>query len=1263
MEDISNMNLNTQLIPVSAPANAAASAAHAMDDGTNSPKRKVSKVNNGKPRFVPFHVDQAPRITYAGAASNAAPTKPPPVATADPSPVEKPSICTQFLITGESMLRPSHGAAAPAADPSKIPPILGVLIKSVLTYDKKWKHYAMFNCTEYEVVAAKDQPFPESLLPSAHPGRIVSIRSDLVTPRSAILASNLHVPELADIQKWNNIKVLTQLLPEGYGKIHYEPTGMQVKVMSSTYKSGPDDKVSFLRPIFNHKTESYLQIPVSRLTLGDSKETPDLEQSLLPQGTHVKFKFCPGLTTGKTYAGNLSLVTILPADNTYGSPPIKVDSIIQQQPGGVPVDLHVAPYGITLRSNRCTLLTQHVKELIPKDSIPLYIIHSNSRVKDLNSVSVGELDRSFRAAHKSNWDQTNLDQIVERILQIKNNDVLNGHKAQKKKFTVIFSLTNQNQQNVVSKNIADSYNIHNPTGHSLLHPDCGVLMELQPTVPTDKGIAKVNAAQILSKAHCSSLRSTHTYPPGYAIPFVKDSGLVEVDIAVQEVIIGKSHTHVSILAFGESFKSSPLKEFCINVDKDVVQPLQMENNVIAIQWKFTRKGDPKNPIVDLITNKEFLKLARVEEPKAAGRKRKFDKVIKTCYITPQPAYAKTVLSTLLKYKDVLVMPSNALDEEGMLVRTNRPYPKEAFDILAHPGAQYVQFLSPYALRLVFASGFSREIIPELLKLEKTVAFSEGNFSLSPDAGSPWSEVFTEGAHATLGRTLLPPIAQCPHTSYIGGFTGFPTTHWLEEVLFRTILDKHLMVVDSPEETKAGGVYIQYLKSTIRPKTLQGKDTTISIYTQDSTVRKTVVDMVSLVGHFSSDSLYQVTDGLQFLTVQSSAVSLVRGKALEEEALASISTIAYPSSKDSDASLPHDSADHAPDGAPSDLQDNKEDQWNEVTGSNRRSTRSNKAGNINKSQPKPSHNPTQNNQQSQSHKGNQYLTLPASDDDVELWNNPSIIAAAEGKNSRKADAGDFDTNKDTRITQYFFNKLGGARTDEQIKKIITPVVTIWARDFPNYQGNQLGTNFTGKKSIGGLISAIGSNSNIGMRPVVRMLERCVREGRTREALCDELSKYLEDQTKLITTKQSNNTSPPQQQPQQTKKKATPPSSSLSTTPATPHTDNNTTNKHTSTNTAITKFFNPLSTIPINLTSSQETEADDGSTDLEMDGKHVDTDLVSGDDQYTEKKKGEPTSPFKSALASVASRALDFFKTPGGTPLLTDEPAAGGSSSAN
>lgn len=68
-------------------------------------------------------------------------------------------------------------------------------------------------------------------------------------------------------------------------------------------------------------------------------------------------------------------------------------------------------------------------------------------------------------------------------------------------------------------------------------------------------------------------------------------------------------------------------------------------------------------------------------------------------------------------------------------------------------------------------------------------------------------------------------------------------------------------------------------------------------------------------------------------------------------------------------------------------------------------------------------------------------------------------------------------------------------------------------------------------------------------------------------------------------------------------------------------------------------------------------------MEMDSKHDDTDSLSGDDQHTEKKKGEPTSPFKSAMASVASRALAFLKTPGGTPLPTDDPAADGSSSTN
>ena len=89
---------------------------------------------------------------------------------------------------------------------------------------------------------------------------------------------------------------------------------------------------------------------------------------------------------------------------------------------------------------------------------------------DTHSVSVGELDRAFGNSQlKCNWNLANLDQIVEMILMIKKNDKFNEHKAAQKYFTVVFTLANQNQQNIVTKTIAESFNTHKYGGHSLLH--------------------------------------------------------------------------------------------------------------------------------------------------------------------------------------------------------------------------------------------------------------------------------------------------------------------------------------------------------------------------------------------------------------------------------------------------------------------------------------------------------------------------------------------------------------------------------------------------------------------------------------------------------------------------------------------------------------------------------------------------------------------------------------------------------------------------
>jgi hypothetical protein len=140
-----------------------------------------------------------------------------------------------------------------------------------------------------------------------------------------------------------------------------------------------------------------------------------------------------------------------------------------------------------------------------------------------------------------------------------------------------------------------------------------------------------------------------------------------------------------------------------------------------------------------------------------------------------------------------------------------------------------------------------------------------------------------------------------------------------------------------------------------------------------------------------------------------------------------------------------------------------------------------------------------------------MSLPSDDDDVALYNDPAVVAVAEGKTSRKPDAGDFDTNSDTRITQYFLGKLEGYRPEPQIKNIIKPVVAIWARDYPKYHGKQLGNNCTGRSSIGGLIVAIGLNPKISMGKVTYMLHRCLKENRPKEKLCEELAQYFEEQT--------------------------------------------------------------------------------------------------------------------------------------------------------
>ena len=1225
----------------------AASKVNSDGEESTQRKRKISKPN-GPLHLAQFQAatststEQPPakpspvKTTYATAIASAATKANSAIPASMPIAPAEPSLCLQAMITGAKMLRTTGRPPVSPTDATTALPALGVLIKSVHFNKKVWRHYALFGCTEIEIVAAPNMSYPDELNPSLHPCRMVCIRSDLLNPKTPINASFLHVITTDDIHNMKNLSILSSYLPDGFGKIQYEPTGMHVKVMSSTYKSGADIKHTYLRPIYNHIGKQHLLIPVSNFQLLGN-DYPGLEQAVLPEGTHVQFKFGLLPSSGGSFAFNLRLCTILPFDNCYGSPPVKMNSIVKLQPGGFKVDLHVAPFGIQLRSEKCEQLAVHIKDRIPHDSIALHVTHSNDTMVDTHSVSVGELDRAFGNSQlKCNWNLANLDQIVEMILMIKKNDKFNEHKAAQKYFTVVFTLANQNQQNIVTKTIAESFNTHKYGGHSLLHARVGVLLVLQPTSHSCKGIvAQINAAQILSKAHCSALHSTHTFPPGYRVPYVKVTG--RALLAEQEQILGYSLTHISLLTFADSAKDSKLVERLIDLNVNEVEPINITNPVINIQWQpgSLKEEDASHPILKLLADKDFLLQAEVDRPKQ-DRKKKHDDTIRAAYIKPRPGFDQSVLATLLLRKDILVLPNQSLDEDGFLLRSSRPYPAEAFELAKHPMVKFSQFLSPYALRIIRNEGYTNEIIPELLKLEKTVAHNEDNFSLLPTAGSPWNEIIANGIHSTLGHVLLPPSELCPHSSYIGGFIGFPTTDFLQVQLFKGITNVPLLVVDSREETKEGGVFIQYLKSSIRPSTLHAKDVTLSIFSYHDSTRETLKLIEKVIDCETNGSLYPVTTGLQFLSVQATAVSIAKGGAISEEALNVIKS-KYPAHPNESGEVQDwNEQDYQPYPDPEPAEQREE----EFTATNnRRSARSkSKGSNTNAQHAKQTNNTPPTNQQMQNQKGNKFLALGDDDDDV--FNDPSIVAAATQPNPRKADAGDFDTTKDTRITNYLKDKWRGHRPDDQILNVAKLVVTIWARDHPGYHAKQLGNNFNGVKKLGGLLAALGRSRLKSLKQVTALLKENVRDGYDVDKLCGKLDEINQDARALP---ESNPQPQPQQHPTSQPQRSS--TNGKQVSQPLPRSSNTTSTPNTAKNNTITSHFNPLTNIPIDLTSSQEQKSNaQEQGDMQLDSDANDS---SADHERSEQGDGElndvgnpPSSPLKHFINSnkaVASGA--------------------------
>ena len=296
-----------------------------------------------------------------------------------------------------------------------------------------------------------------------------------------------------------------------------------------------------------------------------------------------------------------------------------------------------------------------------------------------------------------------------------------------------------------------------------------------------------------------------------------------------------------------------------------------------------------------------------------------------------------------------------------------------------------------------------------------------------------------------------------------------------------------------------------------------------------------------------------------------------------------------------------------------------------------------------------------------------MALGASDEDIELFNDAGVVAAATQSNERKADAGDFDTNKDWRITNYFKDKWNAYRPEQQIHSVTKLVVTIWARQHSDYHTKQLGNNFTGTKKLGGLLAAIGRSRLKSLKNVTALLRDNVRNGTDIENLCSKLDEINQEARDLPETN-------PQPQPQQQPTSQSPNSSTNSkqSNQPLPRSSNKIITPNTTNKNSITSFFNPLNSIPIDFTASQESntqvgehmQLDGGSTSTEQDHK-----LAVGEPTFTTvvTPPPSPLKVFNSALGPgfnvSAAASLSMLGGMPATKLTSPDPPATGGSTIN
>jgi hypothetical protein len=371
---------------------------------------------------------------------------------------------------------------------------------------------------------------------------------------------------------------------------------------------------------------------------------------------------------------------------------------------------------------------------------------------------------------------------------------------------------------------------------------------------------------------------------------------------------------------------------------------------------------------------------------------------------------------LKSFPGVLVMPEPNIEDPGALLRSRVPYPKEVTAMVNSPVVKFALFLNPYAVRLIFNAGYGPDSLPKLLNLQTTAAHSADNISLTSQTNSVWTEIITNNAHSTLGRSLPQFSATNTSTVFLSGFKGVTPAKWIQANIFQDNLPAHITIVDSKEETAGGGVFVQHLKpDKAAAMGISGAETILSIYSANADTYRSLEDLSRHIDSLSHGTIHSVTEGLQHLTLRATAVSV------ETEEL--LDTLALTEFNNGNNSLPGTDFE-----APTSTSN---DGYTDVRRSGRQQTKAKAAA------AKPNHNkPTAPSTDKYSK-----IVSVISDDEEEP---PSSTVDSEPVGDRSADPGDFRTSDDTYITNYFNNYFKGSEIKEgDAQRLIVNTVTVWS----------------------------------------------------------------------------------------------------------------------------------------------------------------------------------------------------------------------------